>query len=147
MMYNTATPYIASYMILRRGNTVAFLLRSNTSWMDGHYSLPSGKVEKNETFSNAAIREVKEEAGIDVEPQDIKPVLTVQRKGTDSEWVDVYFEVKKWSGEPFNAEPNVHGELAWLDLDNLPDNVIPSVVSALEQVKLGNHYFEDGWDA
>lgn len=57
MIYATATPYIASFVILRKAGKIAFVLREHTKWMNGYYGLPSGKVEKNEAFSAAAIRE------------------------------------------------------------------------------------------
>jgi 8-oxo-dGTP pyrophosphatase MutT (NUDIX family) len=143
--FGTATPYIASYIILRDGNNVAFVLRSDTKWMDGYYGLPSGKVEAEETFIAAAVREGKEEVGIDIEPTHMRHVLTMHRHSEDSTWVDIFFEVDEWSGEVVNAEPHKHSELAWLDLDSLPENVIPSVRFALEQIKAGVHYTEYGW--
>jgi len=83
MKYDIATPYTASYIILRRGNKVAFVLRSHTTWMNGFYSLPSGKVEKNETYTAAAIRETFEEVGVRVQRSDLEHVLTMHRH-TDS---------------------------------------------------------------
>lgn len=143
--YDTATPYGASYVILRDGDKVAFVLRENTSWMNGYYGLPSGKVEKRESFSAAAIREAQEEVGVKIAPADLRYALTQHRQGTD-EWVDVYFEVEKYEGEPYNAEPQVHSELTWLDINNLPDNVIPNVCQALEAVMAGKQYVEYGWE-
>lgn len=150
MSYDTAQPYIASFTIFRDGNKVAFVLRENTDWMSGYYGLPSGKVEKGEAFSAAAIREAKEEAGVSVSPADLTQVLTVHRNEPGSfasDWVDIYFEAKKWEGKLHNAEPHVHSELTWLDLDALPDNVIPSVRTSLEAWRDGKNYFEYGWDA
>jgi ADP-ribose pyrophosphatase YjhB (NUDIX family) len=144
--YNTATPYIASYVLLRDGDKIAFVLRSNTDWMNNYYGLPSGKVEWKETFTQAAIREAKEEVGIDIQPEHIHHVLTMQRHSGDSDWIDAFFAVDRWDGEVVNAEPHMHSEVAWLDIDNLPDNVIPSVRFGLEQVKAGMRYAEYGWD-
>lgn len=151
MKYNTAQPYIASYVIIRKEGKIAFVLRTGTDWMNNYYGLPSGKVEKNESFTAGAIREAKEEIDIDVKPADLKPILTVHRRHQDSEedgkyWVDMYFEADTWQGEPRNAEPRMHSELAWLDPNNLPDNVIPAVVAALEAIEKGDHYLEDGWN-
>jgi 8-oxo-dGTP diphosphatase len=143
--YGTATPYIASYVVLRDGNKVAFVLRSGTSWMNDYYGLPSGKVEQHENFTNGAIREAKEEVDIDIDRDDLRPSLIMHRHSDDSDWVDVFFEVDKWQGEVINAEPHMHSELAWLDLDSLPENVIPSVSFALEQIKAGVQYAEYGW--
>jgi ADP-ribose pyrophosphatase YjhB (NUDIX family) len=114
--------------------------------MNDHYGLPAGKVEIGESYSQAAVREAKEEAGVNIKKQDLKPVLTMHRlEGEDNYWVDLFFEPLKWDGEPYNAEPHMHSELAWLDLKDLPHNVIPSVRFALEQIKKGNVYCEYGF--
>lgn len=144
--YDTATPYLAVYVLLRRGDDIAFVLRSGTDWMNGHYGLVAGKVEKNESFTNAAIREAKEEAGVTIKAEDLRAVLTTQRHHDDSDWVDVIFEVSTWEGEPYNAEPHMHSELAWLDTNNLPENVIPANVFFLDCIKQGKTYAELGWD-
>lgn len=44
--YDIETPYTAVYLVFRKNNKVAFVLRSNTDWMEGYYGLPAGKVEK-----------------------------------------------------------------------------------------------------
>ncbi len=43
-------------------NTILLLKKYNGDWV-----LPKGKVEKNETLSTAALREVKEETGVEAE--------------------------------------------------------------------------------
>lgn len=146
--YNTATPYIASYVVLKKNGKVAFVLRENTKWMNGHYGLPSGKVEKNEPYLLAAVREALEEVGAKINPKHLKHVLTVHRyepSSFASDWVDTFFEASEWEGEPYNAEPHMHSKLDWLDPKNLPKNVIPSVKFALEQIEAGNSYAEYGW--
>lgn len=49
-------------LILRRGDSAP--------WMPGHYCLPGGKVEYNETLQQCAIRELSEEVGIYIIDQD-----------------------------------------------------------------------------
>ena len=143
--YDSATPYIATFVLLRQGNKAAFVLRQNTGWMDGQYDLPAGKVEPGETYRQAAVREAKEEAGVDIRPEDLTHLLTAHRSSQDMTWVDVVFEVRKWQGEPYNAEPSKHGALEWLDLDNLPENVAPPGRFRLEQIAAGHAYAEYGW--
>ncbi|HVS58731.1 MAG TPA: NUDIX domain-containing protein [Candidatus Saccharimonadales bacterium] len=143
--YDTATPYIASYVIFRKDTKVAFVLRENTKWMNGFYGLPSGKVEQNEPATQAAIREAKEEVGIDVAAENLRPVLVMHRKSEDSEWVDFIFESVSWEGDLINAEPHMHSKVEWLDPKNLPDNVIPPVRAAIEAIEAGQHYAEFGW--
>jgi 8-oxo-dGTP diphosphatase len=148
MKYDTATPYVAAYVLLYQNDKLAFVLRSHTGYMDGQYGLPSGKVEKNENYLAAAVREAKEEIGVDIKPTDLQHSLTVHRDGEDGvSWVDIYFTTASWTGEPYNAEPDKHSEFAWLDTNNLPDNVIPAVRHSLEQIKAKQSYSEFGWDS
>ena len=146
MKYDSATPYIAVFVILRKGNKAAFLMRQNTGWMDGYYDVVAGKVEAGETYRQAAVREVKEEAGVDIRPEDLTYLLTAHRKSNDMTWVDTVFEIRQWQGEPHNAEPDKHSSLDWLDLDNLPDNIAPPGRFRLEQAAAGNRYAEYGWE-
>jgi 8-oxo-dGTP pyrophosphatase MutT (NUDIX family) len=144
--YDSATPYIAVFVLLRKANKAAFLMRQNTGWMDGYYDTVAGKVEVGETYRQAAVREAKEEAGVDIRPEDLTYILTAHRNSdSNMTWVDVVFEVRKWQGEPYNAEPDKHSSLDWLDLDNLPDNVAPPGRYRLEQIAAGHSYAEYGW--
>ena len=144
-------PYCACFVILRRGNKVAMVLRKNTSYMDGYYGLPAGKSEWFEPFSKGAVREAKEEAGIEIDTKDLQFIHIVHRHGEAEieqkfmDWVDVYFEAKSWSGEPFNAEDHKSESLDWLDLNNLPKNIVPHQLSALEHIAKGINYSEYGW--
>lgn len=143
-----ATPNIATYMILRKNGKLAFLLRENTRWMNGNYSFPSGRVEKDESFLQATVREAKEELGIEVAEKDIRHVLTMQRLSADDDhqhWIDIYFEITKWEGEAYNAEPESHGQLAWFDPNELPENVVYNIPLALAEIEKGNVYCEYGF--
>lgn len=119
--------------------------------MDGFYGLPAGKSEWFEPFTKGAIREAKEEAGINIDPQHLQFVHMVHRHGeSESEqkfmdWVDVYFEATSWTGEPFNAEEHKSERLDWLDINNLPENIVPPQLSALENIAKGINYSEYGW--
>ena len=144
-LYDTAQPYQACGMILRRGTMVAFVLRENVGWMAGYYGLPGGKVEKDEAASAGAIREAKEEAGVTVKLEDLRAVYTAHRHSEDIDWIDTYFEASRWEGEPFNAEPTAHSALEWLNITDLPENIIPSVRAALEAITRGEFYGEIGW--
>jgi ADP-ribose pyrophosphatase YjhB (NUDIX family) len=121
------------------------VLRSNTKWMDGHWGLLAGKVEWHESFTNAAVREAKEEGGVTIKPEDLKLKLIAQRHGDDSDWVDAIFEVTTWDGEAYNAEPHMHSELAWFDIDTIPENIIPAVKIYLQAIAEGKTYLEYGW--
>ena len=143
-----AVNHPACYLILRDGDKILFVLRENTGFMDGKYSLPAGRVEHKERFSAGAVREAFEEVGIEVDTSKIKHVHTAHRYAPHSElvWVDVYFEAPGWQGIPVNNEPHKHKELAWLRHNELPDNVMPFQLHALRELLRGESYSEIGWD-
>ena len=151
MKYNTQRPYAAVYAIVQNDKKeIAFVLRSNTAWMNGYYGLPAGKTEKSESSIVGVIREAKEEIGIDVKSQHVHHAITAHRHSTEEnddamDWIDIFFEITKWEGEPYNAEPQVHSEMAWLDPHNLPDNVIPSLKATIDAWAKGEKYYEYGW--
>lgn len=146
-----ARPYIACFTILIKDGKIAMVLRKNTGWMDGFYGLPAGKGEWFEQFSTGAIREAKEEAGVDIDINDLKFVHMAHRHGEDKsankfiDWVDVYFEAYKWAGEPYNAEEDKSERLDWLNLNNLPENIVPPQKDALQKIAKGEKYSEYGW--
>lgn len=136
------------YIVLRRGGKIAFVLRSNTGFMDGKYTLPAGHVEGLETYKQAAVREVKEEVDVVVEEDDLRYLHTMQRFMGDHVRVDVLFEAAKWSGEPRNAEPALHSELVWFDAANLPfDKIMDFEANALRHILKGEQYSQFGWPA
>ena len=149
MKFDTAQPRLACFVVLRRGNKIAFVLRSNTDWMNGYYGLPAGKVEVHESAAAGATREALEETGVTIKQTDLRAVHVAHRWDGDDgyDWLDVLFEADRWEGTPFNAEPEKHSELAWLDPKNLPKNVIPSVRSYVTQIESGNLYSEYGWES
>lgn len=146
-----ARPYTACFVILKKGNKIAMVLRRNTGWMDGHYGLPAGKGEWFETISTGAIREAKEESGVDIDIEHLRFIHIAHRHGHDDnrdkfiDWVDVYFKADKWVGEPHNAEEEKSERLDWLDLNDLPDNIVPSQLAALNHIVKGEFYSEYGW--
>lgn len=149
MSFGTSQPFIAAFTVVRKDDKVAFVLRQKTDYMDGHYGLPCGKIEINEPASAAAIREAREEIGITIKPEHLRPVLTMHRNEPGNEyreWVDFYFETSAWTGEAYNAEPHMHKELVWLGTDELPNNVVPSVRAAIEAIERAEKYLEFGFN-
>lgn len=136
------------YMILRRGDTVLFLRRANTGYSDGKYSLPGGHVEEDETALAAAARETSEETGLAIPLENFKFVHVMHRKSLDPEKherVGFVFEVTKWEGEPYNAEPNKCDEIRWSKLADLPGEVAPEISYILEKISAGETYSEFGF--
>ncbi|HCC23743.1 TPA: NUDIX hydrolase [Candidatus Falkowbacteria bacterium] len=138
----------ASYLVLIKDNKVLLARRINTGYEDGNYSLIAGHVERSETFTECVIRESMEEGRIIIKAEDLRVVHVMQRNSKEkvaNERLDVFFVAEKWSGEPMINEPHKCDYMGWFDMDHLPENIIPYIKHALEQIQRRNFYSEYGW--
>ena len=83
-------------------------------------------------------------AGIEIAPENLRVVGVMHRKSTE-ERIDFFLTATQWSGEITNREPTKCDQLAWFDLDRLPENVIPYVRRALESYRRGGWFDSFGW--
>jgi len=138
----------ASYLFLIRDNEILLLRRYNTGYEDGNYSVIAGHVDKGESFTEAIIREAKEEANITLKKDDLKVVHIMHRNSKttkNNERIDTFFVAENWSGELKNVEPNKCDDLSWFEIDKLPQNIIPYIKQAIEESLDNNFYSEHGW--
>jgi 8-oxo-dGTP pyrophosphatase MutT (NUDIX family) len=84
-----------------------------------HWDLPSGKADKGESVTVAAARELKEETGLTVDPAALKIAGIIHGAwGVEAPngFLTVIFAARAWDGEPVNAEPRKHTQVAWFPL-------------------------------
>ena len=139
-----ATFPVTVHLLFFRGEQVLLLRRFNTGYADGQYSVPAGHLDGGETVIAAAAREGLEETGVHIRVEDIAFSSVVHRKG-DDERVDFFVHVRSWQGEPSNTEPDKCDELRWVNLEELPDTVIPYVRKAIQNHRDGIQFHEFGW--
>jgi ADP-ribose pyrophosphatase YjhB (NUDIX family) len=131
-------------MFFLREEKILLIRRFQTGYMDGHYSVPAGHLDGNESVRLAAVREAREEIGVLIDPEDIRFAGVFHRSEGD-ERVDFFMQVKSWNGEPVNAEPEKCDELRWAGIDELPENTIPYIRQAIENYRSGILFEELGW--
>lgn len=139
----------AVWMIIHNDKNQVFLLRRfNTGWRDGWWTAPAGHVDAGESPIMAAIRELKEEAGVTVTADQLGEPLIYFYPADDmtSERVSLFFDVKTFEGEPTNIEPHKADRGEWFDLDNLPDQIVPILRQALIDLPAGVKYSERYYD-
>ena len=135
----------SAYLIFRRtieeGDQVLLMLRAGTGYMDGHWATVAGHVEAGESCAAAAVREAREEVGVDVEVRDLRPVCCMHRTAGDgqviNERADFFFETRVWTGQPRLLEPDRAAALAWFGLGSLPTPVVPHEHSVLGNLMNG----------
>ena len=114
-----------------KATTVCFLIRKRPSFAvllgfkklgfgSGKFTGIGGKVEPGETPAQAAIREVMEEIGVLISPEDLRAMgrvtfLFPAKEDWDQEvWI---FTAESWSGEPGESDEI---KPAWFDRSEIP---------------------------
>ncbi|MCK6538896.1 MAG: NUDIX domain-containing protein [Anaerolineales bacterium] len=139
-----ATFPVTIHLFFIRNNQILLLRRFNTGYRDGEYSVPAGHLDGGETVMQAGIREAKEEVGLELAEGDMI-LSSVMHRLDGEERVDFFVQVRKWDGEPFNAEPDKCDDLRWVDVDTLPNNTIPYIRRAIANHQNGTSFDEFGF--
>jgi 8-oxo-dGTP pyrophosphatase MutT (NUDIX family) len=99
-----------------------------------HWDFPSGKAVKGESVTTAAARELKEETGLTVKPAALKIAGIIHGAwGVEAPngFLTVIFAARDWTGEPVNAEPRKHAQVAWFPVREVPAELVPDRREAL----------------
>lgn len=134
----------AVHLFIIQDHKILLLRRYNTGYEDGKYSVVAGHLNGAEQVVTAAIREAKEEVGIDIQEKDVDIVQMMHRL-SDDERIDFFVTVSAWRGEIVNMEPDKCDDLSWFPLDQLPDNTIPYVRQAIHNYQKGLPFTSFGW--
>jgi 8-oxo-dGTP diphosphatase len=137
---------VAAHLLLKRNEEIIIARRFQTGYEDGNYSLPAGHVDEGESMLAALIREAREEIGIELRMADLQPVHVSHRHGDGRIGIDFFVLAEKWQGEPHNAEPDKCDDVRWCHWQQLPDNTIPYIRSAIQHWQHGLWYSEFGWE-
>lgn len=138
---------VSIHIIILKGNSVLMQRRMNTGFADGYLSLPSGKLESDESIIDCTIREAKEELGINIERSNISIIHVLNRKGEDKTRIDYFFKIRSWSGRIENIEKNKCVELGWYDINNLPTDIVPYILYVINMIKDKKPFSVYGWNS
>lgn len=120
-------------LLLQRGPRATFAR--------GQWDLPVGKAEPGESVTATAVRELHEETGVTVHPDDLTLAHVVHSaRGVEAPggFLTVVFAADTWSGVPENREPGKHAEVRWFDAGAVPEPFVKSSAAAL------HHYLTGG---
>ncbi len=91
-------------------------VRYNNPKMQGFLDFPGGKIEPGETELDACLREVKEEAGLDITPADLHYVGRIINQTPDLIYDLQTYTSTSISGTPHNSEGD---QALWLPIDEI----------------------------
>ena len=106
--------------ILNDKGEVLLMRRGLNKSMPGAWIIPGGKVDFNETLSDAVKRETLEEIGVEIEIDGQLPAFDHIIADEGEHWVTSIFTARITNGTPVNKEPEKCDEIGWFALDALP---------------------------
>jgi 8-oxo-dGTP diphosphatase len=123
-------------LLLRDGEKLLLGRRAGTGFAGGRYSVPAGHLELGETVVDSLVREAREELGITIAPSDVA-FVQVMHNAFGLGRLAFFFEVRTWSGEVTNTEPDKCDDLRWFDLTDLPADMVPYIREAIDTYSAG----------
>ncbi|MEW2626023.1 phosphotransferase [Streptomyces sp. NPDC048106] len=134
------------------GSEVLLSRRAGDVYAAGCWHLVSGRLDGPlEDMVTALVRETREEAGIVVDPADVRAAVTVHhRSPAGAARLGVFFEVRRWDGAPKVMEPQVCDAMDWFALDKLPEPMVAYCRAGLDAYRAGARmavHFQEPGDA
>ena len=108
-------------------------------------TFPGGHVEKNESFTDAVIREVWEETGLTISSPQLCGIKSWPRED-GSRYIVLFYKTDQFTGELISSS---EGEVFWADLDTLTELSLASGMEDMLKVFLDDslsefYYYRDG---
>jgi 8-oxo-dGTP diphosphatase len=89
----------------------------------GAWSILGGSVELFERLEDGAVREAREEAGVDVVIERLLCITDHIVVSESDHWVSPAYLARIVRGDPVNAEPEKAFDVRWFALSDLPPNL------------------------
>ena len=120
---------VAAAALVDGNGAVLLAQRLQGKSLAGLWEFPGGKIETGENPEAALCRELAEELGLEVQPDDLEPLTFASHTYADFHLLMPLWTTRQWRGEPKGQEGQ---NLAWvqpeaLDAYPMPDADIPLV--------------------
>ena len=109
--------------LINSENYVLISKRKNSSPFSGFWEFPGGKVEKQESITEALLRETKEELGLILNSSCVAPLTFSIYTKEKQEILLLLFICRKWNGQPTGIEGQ---ELKWVKPLDLSQYKMPA---------------------
>jgi len=98
----------------------------------GCWSIVGGKVDYLEQLEQCAVREAREEVGVEVKLVQLLCVTDHVLPEEEQHWVAPAYLGKIVSGEAKNCEPHKTGAVQWFEMNGIPENLTMTARNAIE---------------
>ncbi len=122
-MDNVNTEGVGALIYARSTNRYLFLLRNKTRTA-GHWGIAGGKIEANETVTQALVREIYEEIGVDFASKKFIPLETFTADDGKFAYYTFVVDCDKEFVPQLNSE---HRGYCWVYLDDHPRPLHPGL--------------------
>jgi 8-oxo-dGTP diphosphatase len=126
-------------MIFKDGKVL--LGKRKGSHGEGEYASPGGHLEYMESFAGCAIREVREECGLEI--TNIRFLMLANILAyKPKHYVHITLLADWKSGEPEVREPDKCEGWQWYDVNKLPAPLFYAISLSFQALKSGQNYFD-----
>ncbi|MFJ9613477.1 NUDIX domain-containing protein [Streptomyces noursei] len=147
-LHGTVLNVIGVHLYLERpdGTVLLGLRHPGSAFAPSTWHVLAGHCEQESAIA-CLIREAREEAGLQIQPQDIELVHVVHHidRAGDRPRMGLFFRARTWAGEPELREPDKCTQWRFWDPAALPVDIVPYTRVAIEGIRAGRLYSETGW--
>lgn len=114
---------VATFIVNSKGQTLLQRRSANKRFNPNMWAVCAGHVDSGEKLESAALREIKEELGIDVNPKDLYLLddKQVKKRESNSHILRWYYVV--YDNDDFKIELNELSEVKWFEIDEVIDMI------------------------
>jgi 8-oxo-dGTP diphosphatase len=122
-MENFSTcPCVAAVALIDESGRVLMQKRRLKSVHGGLWEFPGGKLEVGESAQDTAIREMREELGLQIDSHDLEPLSFASGSEPEGQLVILLYICRRWSGIP---DCRIGEAIAWYRADELENLAMP----------------------
>lgn len=130
-MSHPSRPFACDMMLIKNGKVL--LIKRGLEPFLGQWAIPGGRIEDGETAEQCAIREMKEETGLDIEIEKLVGIYSDPARDPRGIIAATYL-VKKTGGKLIAGSDA--SEYGWFDLNDLPDLAFDHLIMIKDALKI-----------
>lgn len=139
-MEQNKQPKVGVGVMIMKDNMV-LLAKRKGSHGSGGYAFPGGHLEHLESFADCAVRETREECGIEIENIRFQFLANVT-KYAPKHYVHIGLIADWKAGEPLVREPEKAESWDWYEIEQLPEPLFAMCTLAIESHRSGDQYYD-----